>query len=162
MSAGSTIPRSQRTCTLCNTNSVEDEYHLLTCPTYQYITVLSNWRSLVRRVLKTPLSSPKIVVEWPRARRARVLKPEPPPPPSRGPMGPPEGAKMDGKTPRGSGDGSWKAVPKNAYGSTNPFQASWLLGRDRWLVDEGTESCGANSSGLRYVVSCKGCHGEVA
>ena len=31
------LPRSQRTCTLCNTNSVEDEYHLLTCPSYQHI-----------------------------------------------------------------------------------------------------------------------------
>ena len=33
----SRLPRSQRTCTLCNTNSVEDEYHLLTCPAYQEI-----------------------------------------------------------------------------------------------------------------------------
>ena len=31
------LPRSQRTCTLCDTTSVEDEYHLLTCPTYQHI-----------------------------------------------------------------------------------------------------------------------------
>jgi hypothetical protein len=33
----SNLPRSQRTCTLCNTNSVEDEYHLLTCPTFKHI-----------------------------------------------------------------------------------------------------------------------------
>ena len=33
----SNLPRSQRTCTLCNTNSVEDEHHLLTCPAYQHI-----------------------------------------------------------------------------------------------------------------------------
>jgi hypothetical protein len=31
------LPRSERTCTLCNTNCIEDEYHLLTCPAYQHI-----------------------------------------------------------------------------------------------------------------------------
>jgi hypothetical protein len=31
------LPRSQRTCTLCNTHSVEDEYHLLTCHAFAHI-----------------------------------------------------------------------------------------------------------------------------
>ena len=40
------LPRSQRTCTLCNTDSVEDEYHLLTCPTYQEIRDLPHFSNL--------------------------------------------------------------------------------------------------------------------
>ena len=40
------LPRSQRTCTLCTTNSVEDEYHLLTCPTYQHIRDLPQYHNL--------------------------------------------------------------------------------------------------------------------
>jgi hypothetical protein len=40
------LPRSQRTCTLCNTNSVEDEYHLLTCPAYEHIRDLPHFSNL--------------------------------------------------------------------------------------------------------------------
>ena len=40
------LVRSQRTCTLCNTNAVEDEYHLLTCPTYQHIRDLPHFSQL--------------------------------------------------------------------------------------------------------------------
>jgi hypothetical protein len=42
----SNLPRSQRTCTLCNTNSVEDEFHLLTCPSYQHIRDLPQFSDL--------------------------------------------------------------------------------------------------------------------
>ena len=42
----SNLPRSQRTCMLCETNSVEDEYHLLTCPTYQHIRDLPQFSHL--------------------------------------------------------------------------------------------------------------------
>jgi hypothetical protein len=40
------LPRSQRTCTLCNSNSVEDEYHLLTCPAYQHLRDLPPFSEL--------------------------------------------------------------------------------------------------------------------
>jgi sorting nexin-29 len=53
------LVRSQRTCTLCNTNSVEDEYHLLTCPTYQYIRDLPHFSHLRRYWdLPDPATSP--------------------------------------------------------------------------------------------------------
>jgi hypothetical protein len=42
----SKLKRSQRTCTLCTMNSVEDEYHLLTCPTYQPIRDLPRFSKL--------------------------------------------------------------------------------------------------------------------
>ena len=41
------LPRSHRTCTLCNSNSVEDEYHLLTCSTYQPIRDLPQFSNLL-------------------------------------------------------------------------------------------------------------------
>ena len=40
------LPRSKRTCTLCNTNSVEDENHLLTCPAYEHIRDLPHFSDL--------------------------------------------------------------------------------------------------------------------
>ena len=58
------LPRSQRTCTLCNTDSVEDEYHLLTCPTYQEIRDLpyySNLR-LYWDLLDPSTSSPDAII----------------------------------------------------------------------------------------------------
>ena len=41
------LPRSKRTCTLCNTHSVEDEYHLLTCPAYKHIRDLPQFCNLL-------------------------------------------------------------------------------------------------------------------
>jgi hypothetical protein len=34
---GRPLPRDQRTCQLCDSNCVEDEFHLLTCPAYAHI-----------------------------------------------------------------------------------------------------------------------------
>ena len=41
------LPRLKRTCTLCNSNSVEDEHHLLTCPTYKHIRDLPQFSNLL-------------------------------------------------------------------------------------------------------------------
>ena len=43
----SNLPRSQRTCTLCTTDTTEDEYHLLTCPTLQPIRDLPEFSQLI-------------------------------------------------------------------------------------------------------------------
>ena len=47
------LTRSQRTCLLCTTNLVEDEYHLLTCPTYKPIRDLPEFSDL-RAYWNTP------------------------------------------------------------------------------------------------------------
>ena len=58
------LPRSKRTCTLCNTNSVEDESHLLTCPSYQHIRDLPQFSelSLYWNLLDPATSSPDIII----------------------------------------------------------------------------------------------------
>ena len=57
------LPRSQRTCTLCTTNSVEDEFHLLTCPAYQHIRDLPDFSNLLLYwALPDPATSPPDVI----------------------------------------------------------------------------------------------------
>jgi len=41
------LPRHERLCPLCTTHSVEDEWHLLTCPAYETIRTAPEFKRLV-------------------------------------------------------------------------------------------------------------------
>ena len=59
---GRPLPRDQRTCQLCDSNCVEDEFHLLTCPAYTHIRSAPEFKKLTSQWPPSTTAPPDSVI----------------------------------------------------------------------------------------------------